>query len=129
MTALSHARALAAIALGSMIGALLRALAGAGVEIWASAGFPWGTLFVNVTGSLLIGFCAAAIAPERHVLRLFVMAGICGGYTTFSAFSLETLRLLQHGAGMLAAVNIGVSLLAWLAAVWAGDALGRRQAN
>lgn len=126
MTAPSHARALAAIALGSVIGALLRALAGAGIETWAGAGFPWGTLFVNITGSFVIGFCAAAVPQDRHALRLFVMAGVCGGYTTFSAFSLETLRLLQHGEGLLAAANVGLSLLAWLAAVWAGDALGRR---
>lgn len=127
MSAPDHAKALAAVASGSVVGALLRAIAGAGVQAWAGASFPWGTLFVNVTGSFVIGFCAAALSSERHALRLFLMTGVCGGYTTFSAFSLDTLRLLQHGEAMLAAANVGVSLLAWLAAAWAGDALGRRR--
>jgi CrcB protein len=121
-----HAKALAAVALGSVVGALLRTLAGASVEAWLGAGFPWGTLFVNITGSFAIGLCAAATPPDRHALRLFVMAGVCGGYTTFSAFSLDTLQLLQSGAGALAAANIGLSIVTWLAAIWAGDALGRR---
>jgi CrcB protein len=122
----SHFSALTAIVGGSVIGSLLRALISPSVQAWAALGFPLGTLFVNVTGSFAIGLCAAAVPAERPLRRLFLMTGVCGGYTTFSAFSLETLRLLQSGESVLAAANVGASLFAWLAAVWAGRAAARR---
>lgn len=120
-----------AVALGSAIGGSLRWLASDLLHAWLGAGFPWGTLFVNVTGSLAIGFYAALAAPEGRLLagagqRQFVMTGICGGYTTFSVFSLETLRLLQAGSPALAGINVGVSLATWMAAVWLGYALATR---
>jgi CrcB protein len=121
----------ALVALGTVIGGVLRAL----VSVWAfnlpGAGLPWATLFANVAGSFLIGFYATLTEPGGRLFagtrqRQFVMSGLCGGFTTFSIFSLETLRLAQaaqwHGAGL----NVAVSVVAWLAAVWAGHVLAAR---
>jgi fluoride exporter len=87
--------------------------------------FPFGTLIVNVTGSFVIGFFAALTAPDGRVFagsdtRQFVMAGLCGGYTTFSSFSLQTLNLARGGETMLAGANIVLSVALCLLAVWAG---------
>lgn len=119
----------AAVAAGSAIGGVLRylvsLLAGSGL----GGGLPWGTLFVNVTGSFVIGFYAARVVGRGKAgsrLHPFVTTGICGGYTTFSAFSLETLHLARAGRLDLAALYVGLSIAAWLAAVWLGEALGRR---
>ena len=135
-----HARRLAAlyaaVAAGSVIGSVLRALASLAIHDAVGYGFPWGTLFVNVAGSFAIGAYAALTGLEGRLragpLQLqFVMTGICGGFTTFSMFSLETLRLWQSGHSADAAVNAGLSIVAWLAAVAAGHAaataLGRRK--
>jgi fluoride exporter len=121
----------AAVALGSALGGSARWVASIGAHEWLGAAFPWGTLFVNVTGSFLIGLYAALTGPDGRWLaspnqRQFFMAGFCGGYTTFSIFSLETLRLLQAARLELVAVNIGFSMLGSLAAVWAGYALALR---
>lgn len=120
-----------AIALGSIIGSVLRWLASLGLHAAFGDAFPWGTLFVNVTGSFAIGLYAALTGPDGRMfvgprMRQLVMTGICGGYTTFSVFSLETLRFLQTGALVQAGLNIAVSVVTWLAAVWAGDALASR---
>ena len=120
-----------AVALGTVVGGSLRWLASEFLHGWLGAGFPWGTLFVNVTGSLAIGFYAALAGPEGRLLagarqRQLVMTGICGGYTTFSVFSLETLRLAQAGSLSLAGINVGASIAAWMAAVWLGYALAMR---
>lgn len=99
------------------------------VDVGADSSLPWGTLLVNVTGSLAIGFYAAVSAPggarptESH-RRQFVMTGICGGYTTFSIFSLETARLVEAGGVAAAASNIGLSIGGAVAAVWLGHVLG-----
>lgn len=87
--------------------------------------FPWGTLFVNVTGSIIIGFFATLTGPDGRVFvgstaRQFVMIGICGGYTTFSSFSLQTLNLMNDGEWLYAGANIIGSVLLCLVAVWAG---------
>src|SRR5271170_5513051 len=87
--------------------------------------FPFGTLIVNVTGSFVIGFFAALTAPDGRVFagsdtRQFVMAGLCGGYTTFSSFSLQTLNLARGGETVLAGANIVLSLVLCLLAVWVG---------
>jgi CrcB protein len=122
----------AAVALGSMLGGVLRWLAGVVVhDYFGAAGFPWATLFVNVTGSFAIGFYAALTGPDGRALagprqRQFVMTGVCGGYTTFSIFSLETLRLMQSGDLRAACLNVGISVVVWLAAVWFGYALPTR---
>jgi fluoride exporter len=86
---------------------------------------PWGTIIINVTGSFIIGFfgtltLATGRYPVSENVRLFVMIGLCGGYTTFSSFSLQTLDLLRAGAVMRAAINIGASVLLCVAAVGVG---------
>jgi CrcB protein len=119
------------VALGSIVGAVARFLVSVLSVSQFGDGFPWGTLFVNVTGSFLIGFYAALTGPDGRLLvsarqRLFVMVGICGGYTTFSSFSLETLRLAQSGNVRTAFVYLLVSAVTWIASVWIGYALAAR---
>lgn len=87
--------------------------------------FPFGTLTVNVTGSLIIGLFAALTDPDGRFLaspsfREFFMIGICGGYTTFSSFSLQTLSLAQDGEWWRAAANATASFILYLVAVWLG---------
>jgi fluoride exporter len=87
--------------------------------------FPWGTLIINVTGSFVIGFFATLTGPDGRVFvgstgRQFVMTGICGGYTTFSSFSLQTLNLINDGEWLWAGGNIGLSVALCLLAVWLG---------
>jgi CrcB protein len=120
-----------AVSLGAVIGSVLRALVSLGSMAMFGPGFPWGTLFVNVAGSFVIGFYATLTGPDGRLFtgshqRQFVMTGICGGFTTFSAFSLETLRLVQGGNWQAAGLNVIVSVTAWLAAVWLGSALASR---
>jgi fluoride exporter len=90
--------------------------------------FPWGTLLINVTGSLVIGFFATLTGPDGRVFvgstaRQFVMIGICGGYTTFSSFSLQTLNLINDGEWLYAGTNILLSVALCLIAVWGGSML------
>ena len=113
------------IALGSALGGVARY--GASSLIAASFGqtFPWGTLLVNISGSFVIGFFATLTGPDGRVLvasdiRQFVMIGVCGGYTTFSSFSLQTLNLVQEGDMLRAGANIGGSVVLCLVAVWLG---------
>jgi fluoride exporter len=117
-----------AVALGSALGGVLRWWLSELLQAPPGQGFPWGTLWVNVSGSLLIGWYAARVAAahgRRSKLgQLFFMTGFCGGYTTFSIFSLETLLLLQAGHHGLAGGYVVTSLLLWLGGVWAGWRLG-----
>src|SRR5256885_16125031 len=88
------------VAAGSVLGGVARYLLS--VLIQSIPGFPWATLFVNVTGSFIIGFYSSLSGPDGRLFasvrqRQFVMTGFCGGYTTFSTFSLETFTLLQEG--------------------------------
>jgi CrcB protein len=90
--------------------------------------FPWGTLLVNVTGSLVIGFFATVTSAEGRwlaasELRMFFMVGLCGGYTTFSAFSLQTLHLARDGDWLRAGANTVASFILCLLAVWLGHVL------
>lgn len=90
--------------------------------------FPWGTLAVNLTGSLAIGFIAAATAPDGRWFvspgaRQFVMLGLLGGYTTFSSFSLQTLELMRDGDWLRAGGNVLLSVFLCLAGVWLGHSL------
>ena len=110
------------IAIGGAIGSVGRyyALLSGGV-------FPFGTMFVNVSGSIAIGFLAALSAPDSRFFvspqaRLFFLTGICGGYTTFSTFSLETVALIGDGQWITASLNAVGSVLLCLAAVGLGSA-------
>ena len=115
------------IAIGGAIGSVLRYAVSSWLAQAVGETFPWGTLIVNVTGSFVIGFFAAATGPDGRVLlapdmRQFVMVGVCGGYTTFSSFSLQTLNLVRDGDMLAAGANIAGSVVACLLAVWAGYA-------
>lgn len=117
------------VAAGSILGGLARYLVSLALD--TGPGFPWATLFINVTGSLIIGFYAALTGPDGRMmaspqLRQFVMTGFCGGYTTFSTFSLETFRLFHGGLRYTALAYIGSSLICWLVAVWLGHTLATR---
>jgi CrcB protein len=117
----------AAIALGSAVGGVLRQLATELVTRVAGAGFPWGTLLVNTTGSLVMGAVVAladvgASAPWSVTTRHAVMTGLLGGFTTFSAFSMQTLSLAMQGAWPAAMLNVVVSVVACLASCWVGYA-------
>ncbi len=116
------------IALGGAIGSTGRYwLSGIIAQAFGET-FPWGTLIVNVTGSFVIGFFAVLTGPDGRVyasstIRQFVIVGICGGYTTFSSFSLQTLNLMNDGEWLRAGSNIGFSVALCLLAVWAGAML------
>ena len=112
------------MALGSALGGMGRyACSGLGVR-WFGESFPWGTLFVNVAGSLVIGVLAVALPADGRFLadnsRVFLMVGVCGGFTTFSSFSMETLNLARNGDwGAASAYTLG-SVVLCLAAVAIG---------
>ena len=92
-------------------------------------GFPYGTLFVNVTGSLLMGVLSIVMLERFNVgpeWRAAILVGLLGSFTTFSTFSLETLNLLEQGDIMRAMLNIVLSVLVCLAAVWLGVSIGRQ---
>jgi CrcB protein len=116
------------IFLGGGLGSIAR-FAGSGlIARYFGETFPWGTLLVNVTGSFIIGLFATLTGTEGRWLvppsaRQFVMIGICGGYTTFSSFSLQTLSLARDGEWFKAGANAVLSLVLCLVAVWLGHLL------
>ncbi len=120
---------LLAIAFGGALGAVARFLASTGVYRLAGRDFPYGTLTVNVLGSLLMGFLYILLV-ERASLgtewRAALLVGFLGAFTTFSTFSIETLNLLEEGALVRAAVNIVASVVFCLLAAWVGVLLGRQ---
>ncbi len=103
---------------GAAIGAPSRWLVDRFVQRRHDSVFPWGTLVINVLGSAVLGFILGAGASGELVLLLGT--GFCGGFTTFSTFSYETIRLVEEGSGGEALLNVGASLVAGLAAASAG---------
>jgi CrcB protein len=112
-----------AVALGSATGGVARFLLSAWVEQRTATSFPWATLLVNVSGSLLLGFLAtwsfetAGVSPE---LRALLTTGLCGGYTTFSTFSLETFALVEEGQWTRAGAYVMLSVIVSIAGAAAG---------
>lgn len=113
-----------------MVGAVMRYLVGRGVfAATGAAWFPYGTLTVNIAGCLLIGLLAGfaearqALSPET---RAFLLVGLLGGFTTFSAFGLETVSLVRQGEIAAGLGNIALQLVLGLAAVWIGLTIAQR---
>ena len=116
------------VTVGGAIGAALRHLSGIAALRIMGAGFPWGTLFVNVLGSFLMGLFVAWMVRKTGVsndMRLFVATGILGGFTTFSAFSLDVADMVERGAIGGAFMYIAASVIISLAAVFIGLWFGR----
>jgi len=116
------------IAFGGAFGSMARYFTSNTVAGWLGGHFPWGTLIINVLGSFVIGCFGALTGPGGRLfvsndVRLFVMVGVCGGYTTFSSFSLQTLDLMRDGAIGRAGLNVLGSVALCLLAVWVGYAL------
>jgi fluoride exporter len=121
--------AIAWVALGSAVGGMARYGLSGWVANRVGETFPWGTLVVNVSGCFVIGMFAAFVAPsgalpDSATTRDLLVIGFCGGYTTFSSFSLNTLNLARDGEWARALGNIAASVLFCLVAVWAGFGLG-----
>lgn len=110
------------IGLAGAIGTLARFGIGGWVQERAGTGFPWGTLLINITGSVILGFTFryAEGTPIRPEIRAMVGIGFCGGFTTFSTFSYETARLLENGQWNRAALYIAGSVLLSLAGTFGG---------
>ena len=113
------------IAIGSALGGVARYWCSGVAARLVGETFLWGTLFVNIFGSFVIGFFAALTGPDGRVYasttaRQFVTIGICGGYTTFSSFSIQTLSLMQGGEWFRAGAYIVLSVICCLVAVWMG---------
>ena len=116
------------IGVGSALGGMFRYWCSGVAARLIGETFPWGTLIVNVSGSLVIGFFFTFTGPDGRVLvssdvRQLVMVGLCGGYTTFSSFSLQTLALAQDNQWLQAGGNIVASVVLCLLAVWLGHLL------
>lgn len=120
---------LLAIAAGGATGAVLRFLMSGWVYTWLGRGFPYGTLVVNVVGSLLMGLLSVLLI-ERLSLgpewRAAILIGLLGGFTTFSTFSIETLNLIEAGAHGKALANTALSVVLCVAAAWIGVIAGRQ---
>jgi CrcB protein len=118
------------VAVGSMVGGMSRFWVSRVVAERVGETFPWGTVFINISGSFLIGLLYALTLPDGRLntSRSFViqlcMVGLCGGYTTFSSFSLQTLTLLRDKEWLWAGGNVAISVVACMVSVWLGFILG-----
>ena len=115
------------IAIGGALGSMARFWMTNAVAAITGPRFPWGTIAINVIGSFVIGLVAFMAEPVGRIsmsfdIRAFILVGICGGYTTFSSFSLQTFELARTGHWFEAGANIGLSVVLCLVAVWAGYA-------
>jgi CrcB protein len=118
------------VAAGGALGSVARYWLAAVVAALTGPYFPWGTLLINILGSFVIGWFGTLTGTDGPVdvpaeIRVFVMVGICGGFTTFSSFSLQTLELLYAGEAVRAGAYILGSVALCLLGVWAGVVLGR----
>ena len=116
------------VALGGSLGAVARYMLSAWVNHVSTSAFPWGTYLVNVVGSCLFGVLFVLVfanQPHREELRLLVLVGFMGAFTTFSTFSFETVRLLESGLWGMALSNMAASLLTCVLGAWLGMGLAR----
>jgi fluoride exporter len=116
------------VAIGGGVGAALRYLLSGAVYRLLGTDFPYGTLAVNLLGSLFLGWLMEATeysAGTAPMLRLFLGVGLCGGFTTFSTFSYETMRLLTDGVYLQALLNISGSVVLCVLGIWLGMLLAR----
>lgn len=121
------------IAFGGALGSLARYWSGLALAVFSKS-LPWGTIFINIGGSFLIAFAGALTVssgrlPVSDNIRLFIMVGFCGGFTTFSAFSLQNFELLRNGAYGRAFVNMALSVILCLAATALGACWGEKLAG
>ncbi len=117
------------IAVGGAIGAVMRYWVSTGVYNLLGRGFPYGTLVVNVLGSLLMGFLYVLLLERMTLspeLRAALLIGVLGAFTTFSTFSIETLNLIEQAEFAKAGLNVLVSVVACVGAAWAGLIIGRQ---
>jgi CrcB protein len=119
------------VAIGGAFGSVSRFWLNGIISTRFGETFPWGTMLINITGSFVIGVIGALANPEgrmdsssRAFATQFLMIGICGGYTTFSSFSLQTLNLLRDREWLYAGGNVVLSVVLCMAAVWLGWMLG-----
>jgi CrcB protein len=122
------------VALGSAIGGALRYALGREILPQHSVSFPWSTVLINVIGSFVIGFFGTLTLPGSRFqvpdsVRIFVMIGLCGGFTTFSSFSMQTYDLLREGAWGKALLNMGLSVLLCLGAVALGHVVAQQSSR
>jgi CrcB protein len=113
------------VALGGAIGSVARAWVGVTAVRLVGSSFPWSTMLINIVGSAIIGIVAAsALSPNRTLVtqevRIFLMVGFCGGFTTFSSFSLQTFELLREGRPVAALANIALSVVLCIVVTAAG---------
>ena len=116
-------KALLFVAIGGALGAVLRYSISSGIYHWFGRGFPYGTLVVNVIGSLAIGVLSILLVEKFNVsqeLKLGLIAGVLGALTTFSTFSWDTVDLLQQGLIQRALLNVLLNVVVCIAAVWVG---------
>ncbi len=118
-----------AIAAGGAVGAVMRYWVSTGVYNLVGRGFPYGTLVVNVAGSLLMGFLYVLLLERMTTgpeLRAALLVGLLGAFTTFSTFSIETLNLIEQADFVKAALNVLISVVACVGAAWIGLIIGRQ---
>jgi CrcB protein len=111
----------AAVALGGALGSVMRYLVGIGAGKLFGTAFPWGTLIINVTGSFLIGMFVGLFATKwdlPQAARIFLTVGICGGYTTFSTYSLDAWYLIERGQGIASFAYVVTSVILSVAALF-----------
>lgn len=116
------------VGMGGFAGSILRFWLGSYIGGRMGSRFPYGTFAINITGSFLIGFVLSVLAAKTHLnpnWRYAIPIGFIGGYTTFSAFEYETLRALQEGQFLAGVLNVTLSVVLGLIAVWMGATAGK----